>query len=1421
VAALAPAPDRVRQAAALIAGLVSGGWLRDVAGLLVGAEPPADPDHTLDSLAAHHPRFATDVALVRRAGAALTPVLRGDLAGAEALLGDEGTELLRHFYRDAPASLFTNTLITRVTAALIAARATARPLRVLEVGGGTGGTTEHLRRVLPTDTEYVFTDISSAFTQAMAAPGVQTRVFDLERTLDEQAMPGGFDLVVAANVVHATADLPASLARLHDLLAPGGRLVLVEITRPLLWLDVVFGSSPGWWAYADDYRPNGALLEPDQWLQVLGDAGFVDAGVIADRPEDGPPGQCVLVAGRAVSVGAAPLEPIGRWAVTGEGSLADAIRGQLGTLDALADDDATGQIHIGGRLTGFLDVVRERTAVLPHGVWVITARGQAVGGDAPDPDQAALWGLVRVARKEYPDQPWRLVDVPAEPDPDDIRQLLEVVFTGARTDDGEDEIALRDRRLLVRRLRRIPTANAHRPAQPEEGWRADVERPGALDTLLPRPSNRRVPGPGEVEIRIDAASVNFRDVMLASGLLPAMASEGTFADRLLGLDLAGTVVACGPGVDDLTPGDAVFGIGPGTFASYTTTPAELVTRIPSGLDRESAAASPCAFVTAVYALERIAALQPGERVLIHAATGGVGLAALQVARAIGAEVLATAGSDEKRALLGELGVEHVFDSRSLDFADGVLAATGGDGVDVVLNSLSGPAIAAGLRCLAKYGRFVEIGKRDIYADASLELLPFRHNLSFSAVDLDLLCRERPALAGSMLRLVAARFTDGTYSALPMTTFPVQQTSAALRLVGQARHIGKVVINVSDTEVELDAPLPAAPHARPDGTYLVTGGTGGFGREVAGWLADHRAGAIVLMSRSGGDAATLDALRQRCAPTSITVVRGDISNEVDGRRVLDEIRRDQPPLRGVVHAAMALTDVPLVALTEDGLREAIRAKLDGVRLLDELTASDDLDFFVAFSSMASLLGNPQQGAYAAANAAMAAVIQRRRAAGRVGTVVDWGVLGAVGYVAQNPEVAAFLDRQGYLSFRPAQALAALAAALADGRPQLMAARIDWSRWAATASREAHTPRLAHFAPTSIGAGTNPALVNLDGLSPELRRDAVRERVRTIVASLLGISPARIDSDRTLFDLGFDSLIAVELTVRLQADFGVELAVLQLLKDMTIDGLADVVLRDAAAGSPTVALSPSPPMVEAPPAVTEPVIDRPTTTPAPRPSADIVRYSSLDYRRWTRGQRMIQRAVIAISAPLLAIDVEGADYLSTPGAFVLATNHLTLLDVPLVLAIMPRPAVIFAAPELRQHRLINWLLSDLGNAIYVDRGAGDVEAIEKGLAVLRAGGVLGLSPEGIRSPQLTRAKTGAARLSAGAGVPVVPLAIWGQDELARQWRHGGRAHVHIRVGEPIAPTGPSPRELITHTNEIMSQIAAMLPPRYRGAYADSVS
>jgi 1-acyl-sn-glycerol-3-phosphate acyltransferase len=1467
IARLGAVPSRERHAETLISGLIEGGWLQSSDGSVAGASPPGDPDLVLADLVALDAAFSTDAALVGKSGAALDAVLRGETKGVEVLLDAEGSELLQHFYATAPASRFTNTLISDVVRALTVGRAGDRPLRVLEVGGGTGGTTAHLRRALPSDTQYTFTDVSPAFTQAMAAndPLIDTRVLDLEKPFDEQAIGSGYDLVVGANVVHATGNIGTTLQRLRDCLAPGGRVVLVEITRPLLWLDVVFGSADGWWLYDDDYRTTGALLSPDKWLEVLATEGFTDATVVSDSPADGIPGQSVLVATRPESIAALELPAaVGTWTVSGSGALADLVRERLESLGVLSTDGGvTGHLHIASQSRDFdgassvLDACTELLGSLPangerlpHGFWVVTDGAQQLGPDhAPQaPALAGLWGLTRVARKERQDIDWHLVDLVAIAGGDAVESLLHLVFDGT----DEDEIALTPGGKLVRRLRRIaPPVREAVLADSAQGWRADVERPGALDTLKPRPVTRRAPEAGEVEVSIDAAALNFRDVMLASGLLPAMASEGTFANRLLGLDLAGTVVACGPDVTTHAVGDRVFGIGPGTFASYTTTSAELVAPIPSGVGMQDAAALPCAFVTSVYALETIARLSAGERVLIHAATGGVGLAAIQVAQALGAEIFATAGNDEKRALLRELGVQHVFDSRSLDFADGVLAATDGEGVDVVLNSLSGAAIPAGLRCLARYGRFVEIGKRDIYEDAALDMLQFRRNLSFSAVDLDLLCRERPAVAGSLLRTVAERFAAGSYTALPISTFPIGETAAAMRLLGQARHIGKVVLTIAGEAPLLDAANSAEPLFKRDASYLITGGNGGFGREIAAWLAEQGAGTIVLMSRTAPDASTLGSLADLCAPAQLVAMIGDVGVESDVQRVLDAIDSELSPLRGVVHAAMVLADGPLPELTADQLRTGLHAKVDGAWNLHRLTG--DLDHFILFSSIASLLGNPLQGAYAAANSSMAALAHMRRASGRPAVAIDWGVLGEVGYVSQHRDVATFLDHQGYLAFTPAQAVTALAAAIADGRPQVMAARIDWRRWSAAAGREATSSRLIHFVPVMSGGAAGAvalAFESMASLTPQQRHDAVIDRLRQRIATLLGVSAARVDIERTLFDLGFDSLIAVELTVSLRADFGLELPVLQLLKDTTVRALADIIAAQAQSlpaqaqsvpaqtpggyVAPDSSVSPALPVPEpAPEATPEPTIAIAGSAPkdsAPADgidsipaalAADIARYESLDYGSWNRAQRAIKGSVLRATRLTATVDIIGAEHLSTAGPYVLATNHLTLLDVPLVLSIMPRPTVIFAAPELRRYPWIHWVLSDLGNAIYVERGTGDLEAIEKGLAVLRAGGVLGLSPEGIRTPELTRAKTGMARLAIGANVPIVPLAIWGQDALGTRWRRGRRAEVHIRVGAPItAPSGSSTADLVAHTTAVMTSLAALLPERYRGAYAEEV-
>lgn len=346
--------------------------------------------------------------------------------------------------------------------------------------------------------------------------------------------------------------------------------------------------------------------------------------------------------------------------------------------------------------------------------------------------QSPVWGLARVVMKEQPDVRCRMIDLSLRGAQSEIDSLARELIA----DEYEEEVALRDTERFVRRLRRAPLANKvavmeTRVPQADESWRAEVVPRGALNALVLFESVRRAPRPSEVEIKIEASGMNFRDVMLAMGMILNLEAEQSFGNKLLGLDAAGIIIAVGEGVSRFSVGDEVIAIVLGAFASHATTIESLVAHKPSKLSFEQAAAIPCAFVTAHYALQHQARITVGERVLIHAATGGVGLAAIQIAQSAGAAIYATAGSTEKRDHLKSLGIINPMDSRSLEFADEVMRHTNGEGVDIVLNSLAGEAIAKGISALRHYGRFLEIGKRDIYQNGQLGLLPFRNNLSFS------------------------------------------------------------------------------------------------------------------------------------------------------------------------------------------------------------------------------------------------------------------------------------------------------------------------------------------------------------------------------------------------------------------------------------------------------------------------------------------------------------------------------------------------------------------------------------------------------------------------------------------------------------------------------------------------------------------
>ena len=789
----------------------------------------------------------------------------------------------------------------------------------------------------------------------------------------------------------------------------------------------------------------------------------------------------------------------------------------------------------------------------------------------------------------------------------------------------------------------------------------------------------------------------------------------------------------------------------------------------------------------MYALRRLAQIAAGESVLIHAASGGVGYAAMQLARLAGARIFATVGSPAKRAFVEAFGVDAVMDSRSLSFADEIRERTGGRGVDVVLNSLPGEALERGLSALAPYGRFIELGKADIYQNQRVGLGPFRKNLSLFAVDLDRMCLERTAFVGELLREVTREFEEGRLRPPPCTEFTMAQLPDALRFMAQAKHIGKVVLRNGEG-IRVRRSIPELPHIRRDGSYLITGGLGGLGLRAARWLIDRGAGAVVLMGRSAPALeveATLAELRLHGA--CVETVCADVSRPADVARALDVIRTKLPPLRGIIHAAMTLRDRPLVDLDRAAFDEVMAPKAIGAWRLHEATADDDLDFFVSFSSITAILGNPQQANYAAANACLDALAEYRRARGLPATSINWGVVAGAGYVARHPEIEEYPKRHGYLGFTPGETLDILSEMLRYDATRVMAARIDWRQFGDYAPGPAASPQLRHLVPAVDGHPSAPVeglLGLLEGEGPAARVDRVERYLRDQVARLLGAAPGTIDVDRPITEFGLDSLIAVELTVILERDLGIQISGTRILAGASVRTLADEVLSAlslAAAATATVTSTTAVPTV-----VSRSAADRQTTAPVtmtapanvveepvvPDVISDVttrtsgnqsagVDYRLLDYSRWSTPQRAIKNLTAMGFALLGRNDVRGLEHIPREGPRALVVNHLSMADVPLMLTLLPRRAIILAVDELARFPLLDWFVSDMGQAIYVARNQPDEEPLRRALTVLEAGGLLALAPEGRRNKRAGSAERARPTSRPARRCRTVPVVAWGQE------------------------------------------------------------
>jgi polyketide synthase 12 len=816
------------------------------------------------------------------------------------------------------------------------------------------------------------------------------------------------------------------------------------------------------------------------------------------------------------------------------------------------------------------DVYAATSAVLPvlrswlardgAGTLVVATRGAVAlpGEDVTDLAGAAVWGLVRSAQTEHPGR-IVLVDLGAG------AAALDGEATAAILAVGEPQVLLRRGTVYTARVHGSRAVGSVLVPPADGPWRLGMSSRGTFENLrLEAIPDADAPlAPGQVRVALSAVAANFRDVMIALGLYPD-------PDAVMGVEASGVITEI-RGTTRFAVGDRVMGLFPDGTGTIAITDERLLVKLPSGWSHTAAATTSVVFATAFYALVDLAAARPGQRVLVHAAAGGVGMAAVQLARHLGLEVFATA-SKGKWDTLRVMGFDddHISDSRSLEFEEKFRAVTGGRGVDLVLDSLAGDFVDASLRLVAPCGVFLEMGKTDIREPAAIAAE--YSGVRYRAFDL---FESGPDRIQQILAELAALFGEEVLRPLPVTTFDVRRAPAALRYLSQARHVGKVVMTMPD--------------AWASGTVLITGGTGMAGSALARHVVNrHGVRNLVLVSRRGPDAPGAVELATELTASGARVQL--LACDAADREALAKVLADIPvqhPLSAVIHTAGALDDAVVTSLTPERMRSALRAKVDAVWNLHELTRDLDLSAFVMFSSMAGLVGSSGQGNYAAANSFLDALAAHRRAHGLPAISLGWGLWDQASAMTgglASVDLKRFA-RDGIVAMSADEALGLFDVAMIVDEPFMVPAHIDFAALRVKFDGGTLPPMFVDLinAPSrrqvddSLAAAKSKSalLQRLEGLPEEDQHAVLLDLVRSHIATVLGTtSPEAIDPARAFQELGFDSLTAVEMRNRLKAATGLPLSPTLIFDYPNSAALAGYMYQELVGASQQQAAAPAP-------------------------------------------------------------------------------------------------------------------------------------------------------------------------------------------------------------------------------------------------------
>jgi phthiocerol/phenolphthiocerol synthesis type-I polyketide synthase C len=1176
-------------------------------------------DELWRELLAQSPAHVAELTLLAHCGAALPAVLRGDVSGAE-ILPPARSSLVEHFFEASPTWAHVNALTGACLHRAIEGWSEPRRLRVLELDSPLSDVLQPLAIHVPVSRcDYTIAGTREQLSgfDVSEHPSIRIATVEFGDTPRLSGIEAGehYDVVVASHVLAAQTEPRALLAALRGWLAPGALVVIAE-PRNSRFADIVFDLDADA-AHANARR--AAWLSPLALTKHLEAAGFEQITRHTEHGLDleGAPTLVVArepIATASTATGVQTQAPA-HWSLlyaadTEQGdTLAAALRAAghtttTSTLRALhhdmsklaapavrahhvvfiapdqhlsADADGAEVMHVQQQTTlALAQLVRDLVAVagvMQPQLWIVTRGGAPIATPFADaaalrPEHAAMWGLGRVLANEHPELSCRLIDVAVRGH--DAAALLARELLAS---DGEEEVLLTPNGRYVPRM--LPAASAALRSAAATPVRAHNEAtvlgfasPGSLRNLEWFALPQRELAADEVEIEPVATGLNFRDVMYAMGLLSDEAVENGFAGATIGMELSGRIVRVGQDVQRFAPGDAVLGFAPASFASHVRTKAEAIAHKPARLTFEEAATVPTTFFTAYYALCELARLRRGERVLVHGAAGGVGIAAIQLARHLGAEVFATAGSREKREFVRLLGADHVFDSRSLAFADEIRERTQGAGVDIVLNSLAGEAMVRSIDTLRPFGRFLELGKRDFYENSRIGLRPFRNNISYFGIDADQLMSALPELTARLFEQVMQLFADGVLHPLPYRAFPAERVEEAFRHMQQARQIGKILVTYPD-----GTPSPARATGTADtvqldpaAAYLIVGGTGGLGFATARWMMSRGARHLTLASRSGTLAPELAQEAARWREASGTLVHTaacDVTDATALDALLADIAQRGTPLKGVLHSAMVIDDGLVRNLDNERFAAVLAPKLAGAWNLHRATRDAKLDFFVVYSSATTFLGNPGQSSYVAANSFLEALIAQRRAAGLAGTYMAWGPLDDVGFLARHAETREALQaRIGGLSITSVEALAALERALLEMNAGEAVVRLDWQALALgmpAARARRYTELHARGSHEPARQGGVQMREQIAGLPFADALHLVEETLQAQIARILHMSPEKIETGRSILDMGMDSLMGMELGMAVEESFQVKLSIMTMAEGATVHSLAQRIVE----------------------------------------------------------------------------------------------------------------------------------------------------------------------------------------------------------------------------------------------------------------------